>query len=73
MADYSNDMMDIAYNSERGIEDELMRESLGDLSTIAVSYVLMFAYITLALGNLSASCSRMMVSSISIFNLKYHE
>lgn len=54
--------MDIAYFSERSIEDELMRESMGDLGTIAVSYILMFAYITLALGNLSAECSRMLVS-----------
>ncbi|XP_018008348.1 NPC intracellular cholesterol transporter 1 [Hyalella azteca] len=63
MKDYNSSLMDIAYNAERGIENELMRESVGDLGTIALSYVLMFAYITIALGNLSAKLSRMMIES----------
>lgn len=63
MKEYSNGMLDIAFNAERGIEDELMRESVGDLGTIAVSYILMFLYITVSLGNLSADCGRMLVSA----------
>ncbi|KAF2364310.1 Niemann-Pick C type protein, partial [Trinorchestia longiramus] len=63
MKDYNSTMMDIAYNAERGIEDELMRESVGDLGTIAVSYVLMFVYITIALGNLAVKWTRMMIES----------
>ncbi|KOB77248.1 Niemann-Pick C1 protein [Operophtera brumata] len=35
--------MDIAYTSERSIEDELDRESQSDVSTILVSYFIMFA------------------------------
>ena len=54
--------MNIAYYAERSIEDEITRESVGDISTILVSYVMMFAYITLALGNLSSSTRRMLVS-----------
>ena len=46
--------IDVAFTSERSVEDELDRETYGDLATIAVSYVIMFAYITLALGQYSS-------------------
>lgn len=55
--------MDIAFNAERGIEDELKRESQNDAVTILISYLIMFAYITLALGNLSAECNRLLIES----------
>ena len=42
--------MDVAFTSERSVQDELNRETYGDLATIAVSYVIMFIYITLSLG-----------------------
>ena len=42
--------MDVAFTSERSVQDELNRETYGDLATIAVSYVIMFVYITLSLG-----------------------
>lgn len=45
--------MDVAYNSERSIEDELERETYGDIATIAISYMLMFIYITFSLGRVS--------------------
>ena len=45
--------MDVAYNSERSIEDELDRETYGDIMTIAVSYIFMFIYITFSLGKIS--------------------
>lgn len=45
--------MDIAFNSERSIEDELERETSGDIVTIAVSYLIMFFYITFSLGQIS--------------------
>lgn len=47
-----SEYMDIAYNSERSVQDELDRETYGDIATIAVSYLLMFLYITLSLGHL---------------------
>jgi Niemann-Pick C1 protein len=37
---------------KRSIEDELSRESRTDVYTILLSYLLMFAYITLFLGHL---------------------
>ncbi|VVC88611.1 unnamed protein product [Leptidea sinapis] len=51
--------MDIAYTSERSIEDELDRGSHSDVSTILVSYFIMFAYIAIALGRFTtcAHCS----------------
>lgn len=42
--------MDIAFTSERSIEDELKRESASDIFTILVSYFIMFAYIAISLG-----------------------
>ncbi|XP_050534244.1 NPC intracellular cholesterol transporter 1 isoform X2 [Daktulosphaira vitifoliae] len=42
--------MDVAYFSERSAEDELNRESHSDVSTIAISYIVMFLYIVMALG-----------------------
>ncbi len=45
--------MDVAFNSERSIEDELERETSGDVLTIALSYLIMFFYITFSLGHVS--------------------
>jgi len=42
--------MDIAYFTERSVEDELDRESHSDISTIAISYLVMFLYIVFTLG-----------------------
>ena len=46
--------MDVAFTSERSVEDELNRETYSDVATIAVSYIIMFIYITLALGQYSS-------------------
>lgn len=63
--------IEVAYTSERSIEDELDKESRSDIITIFGSYVLMFAYIALALGQIH-QCSTLLVRVCSIFNmLKY--
>ena len=54
--------LDIAFTSERSIEDELNRESKSDISTIIVSYLLMFAYIAVSLGHVD-DCNRAMIDS----------
>ncbi|KAI4456062.1 npc intracellular cholesterol transporter 1 [Holotrichia oblita] len=54
--------MDIAFTSERSIEDELDRESQSDVLTILISYIIMFAYIAVSLGQLR-SCSRLLIDS----------
>lgn len=43
--------MNVAFTSERSIEDELLRESQSDVLTILVSYLIMFAYIAISLGH----------------------
>ncbi|XP_076350030.1 NPC intracellular cholesterol transporter 1-like [Tachypleus tridentatus] len=50
MKNYSNSNMAISFSSERSIQDELDRESKSDIVTILVSYLIMFAYVSIALG-----------------------
>jgi hypothetical protein len=57
--------IEVAFTSERSIEDELDRESHSDVSTILVSYIIMFAYIAIALGQIR-TCSRLLVRSLYI-------
>ncbi|RWS22853.1 hypothetical protein B4U80_06114, partial [Leptotrombidium deliense] len=52
----------IAFYSERSVEDELERQSQSDVSTIAISYLVMFAYVSIALGQFT-SFSRLFVDS----------
>jgi len=54
------------YTSERSVEDELARETYSDLWTIGVSYLAMFAYVALALGQLHPVKSRVMVGFAGI-------
>lgn len=56
------DYMDIAFTSERSIEDELDRESQSDVATILISYLIMFAYIAVSLGQMN-SCGRLLIDS----------
>ncbi|XP_068212553.1 NPC intracellular cholesterol transporter 1-like [Palaemon carinicauda] len=62
MKNYSHPLMDIAYTSERSIQDEVQRMSEGDVLTIAISYSIMFLYISLALGGYSRF-SRLLIDS----------
>ena len=62
MLNYSHPSMDIAFRSERSIEDELERMGKSDIPTIIVSYVIMFIYIALALGRTDKP-SEMIVST----------
>ncbi|CAM8904452.1 unnamed protein product [Rhodiola kirilowii] len=43
----------LTFSSESSIEEELKRESTADIITVAVSYLVMFAYISLTLGDTS--------------------
>lgn len=54
--------MNIAYKAERSIEDELDRQSESDIVTVAVSYLIMFIYILLALGDLD-KCSTVLLTA----------
>ncbi|CAG9824579.1 unnamed protein product [Phaedon cochleariae] len=54
--------MDLAFTSERSIMDELDRESQSDVLTILISYLIMFVYIAVSLGQVN-SCSRLLIDS----------
>lgn len=58
MKKFSSPNMTIAFSAERSIEDELERESESDVLTILISYLIMFGYITLTLGQ-TRDCQRL--------------
>ncbi|MPC37079.1 Niemann-Pick C1 protein [Portunus trituberculatus] len=62
LINYTHPMMDIAFRSERSIEDELLRMSKSDLPTVIISYVIMFLYIALALGHTN-QLTRLLIST----------
>lgn len=70
MEDYiKNNMsksMDIAFTSERSIEDELNRESQSDVLTILVSYIIMFIYIAISLGHVQELKRSLIDSKITL-------
>ncbi|XP_039015297.1 LOW QUALITY PROTEIN: NPC intracellular cholesterol transporter 1-like [Hibiscus syriacus] len=43
--------LSLSFSSESSIEEELKRESTADIMTIVVSYLVMFAYISITLGD----------------------
>jgi len=54
--------LSIAFSSERSIQDEINRASEGDVLTILLSYLLMFVYIAVGLGQFK-SFSRILVDA----------
>ncbi|XP_017281567.1 NPC intracellular cholesterol transporter 1 [Kryptolebias marmoratus] len=66
MKNYSNPNLTIAFSTERSIEDEIDRESNSDISTIVISYAIMFIYISLALGHIQSLRGFMVDSKISL-------
>ncbi|XP_056327122.1 NPC intracellular cholesterol transporter 1 [Danio aesculapii] len=59
---YENPNLTVSFSSERSIEDEIDRESNSDVSTIVISYIIMFVYISAALGRIN-SCRTLLVDS----------
>ncbi|XP_028328986.1 NPC intracellular cholesterol transporter 1 [Gouania willdenowi] len=62
MKNYSHPNMTIAFSAERSVEDEIERESDSDITTVLISYAIMFVYISLALGHIH-SLRRLLVDS----------
>jgi len=59
-----NTTLHVVFSAERSIEDEINRESGADVMTIITSYLIMFAYVAIALGKLgNCSLSRMLVNA----------
>jgi len=44
------DFMDVAFSSERSLQDEIERVSNSEISTVVISYTVMFLYISFSLG-----------------------
>ncbi|MEE6464214.1 hypothetical protein FKM82_006214 [Ascaphus truei] len=63
---YTNPNLSISFSAERSIEDEINRESNSDLSTVLISYVSMFVYISFALGHINSFRSILVDSKISL-------
>ncbi|KAG8571041.1 hypothetical protein GDO81_011513 [Engystomops pustulosus] len=59
---YNNTNLSIAFSTERSIEDEINRESNSDVTTVLISYALMFLYISLTLGRI-APCESILVDT----------
>ncbi|XP_047446163.1 NPC intracellular cholesterol transporter 1 [Mugil cephalus] len=66
MKNFSNPNLTIAFSAERSIEDEINRESNSDIRTIAISYAIMFVYISLALGHIQSFRRLLLDSKISL-------
>ncbi|XP_012665446.1 Niemann-Pick C1-like protein 1 isoform X1 [Otolemur garnettii] len=58
----------VAFMAERSLEDEINRTTAEDLPIFAVSYIVIFLYISLALGSYSR-CSRVLVDSKATLGL----
>jgi Niemann-Pick C1 protein len=52
LVDFKSENMDIAYMAERSIEDGIDAMSEAELWTVIISYLVMFFYITIALGKI---------------------
>lgn len=60
LKNYNNSNLTISFSAERSIEDEINRESNSDISVVLISYIVMFLYISIALGHIQ-SCRRLLV------------
>lgn len=58
--------MDVAWTTEKSIQDELDRTSKAEVTTMVISYLLMFVYVALALGKIKVSLVGCFVSFINI-------
>ncbi|XP_020084535.1 Niemann-Pick C1 protein-like [Ananas comosus] len=59
----------LAFSSESSIQEELKRESTADAITILISYLVMFAYISFALGDSFRCSSSFIISSKVLLGL----
>lgn len=50
LKNYSSDTLDIAFSSERSIQDAIEELSEAETSTVVISYSVMFIYVAVALG-----------------------
>ncbi|XP_060813473.1 NPC intracellular cholesterol transporter 1 homolog 1b-like [Bombus pascuorum] len=61
--------MDVAYTTEKSIEDELERSSKAEAVTVIFSYVLMFLYVAFALSEIKSSVKKYLANSKIILSI----
>ncbi|XP_017872469.1 PREDICTED: Niemann-Pick C1 protein [Drosophila arizonae] len=52
LKDYKSEYLDIAFSAERSIQDAIVELSEGEVSTVVISYVVMFIYVAISLGRI---------------------
>lgn len=60
---YSDSSFSLAFYAERSISDELTRLSKSNIATVAISYCVMFFYVTISLGDFSKNWRRFLIDS----------
>lgn len=68
LSNYTDKNLRIAFYSERSIEDEIERQSQSDVFTIAISYLVMFAYVAISLGR-STNLKNFLIESRIVLGL----
>lgn len=68
LSNYSDPNLEVAFYSERSIEDEIERQSQSDVFTIAISYLVMLVYVAVSLGR-SSSLDNFFVESRIVLGL----
>ncbi|XP_062986710.1 NPC intracellular cholesterol transporter 1 [Elgaria multicarinata webbii] len=63
---YDNPNLTISFSAERSIEDEINRESNSDVRTVVISYVVMFVYVSIALGHIKSAARFLVDSKVSL-------
>lgn len=66
LADFESENMTIAYSAERSIEDGIAALSEAELWTVIISYIVMFVYITIALGKIQSLQTFFLGSKITL-------
>ncbi|XP_054721717.1 NPC intracellular cholesterol transporter 1-like isoform X2 [Uloborus diversus] len=66
LKNYKSENITVAFKAERSVEDELERGSHSDIVTVAISYIIMFIYIAVALGEVNTCKSMLVDSKISL-------
>ncbi|XP_055927893.1 NPC intracellular cholesterol transporter 1-like isoform X2 [Argiope bruennichi] len=66
LKNYRSENLTVAFKAERSVEDELERGSHSDILTVAISYIIMFVYIAVALGEVNTCKSMLVDSKISL-------
>lgn len=60
------EFVSVAYSAERSIEDEIQRVSVAEAIPITISYILMFIYVTISLGNVRSCKTRCIDSKVMV-------